>query len=130
MPRKKLPPITDQQWIEAVDAYELGHLSQREIARNLGVSPATVCRQMKRRAAVKACRIGEFIDDLNARLNREALLRIRAEAAAYDAKVRPVLERNAMIARLMEAILVAAELGNVTMANDMIAETRTQASSR
>jgi len=130
MPRKKLPPITDQQWIEAVGAYELGHLSQRQIARNLGVSPATVCRQMKLRAAGKACRIGEFIDDLNARLNREALLRIRAEAAAYDAKVRPVLERNAMIARLMKAILVAAELGNVTMANDIIAETRTGASSR
>jgi len=130
MSRKKLPPITDQQWIEAVDAYQLGHLSQRQIARNLGVSPATVCRQMKLRAAVKACRIGEFIDDLNARLNREALLRIRAEAAAYDAKVRPVLERNAMIARLMKAILVAAELGNVTMANDIIAETRIGASSR
>ena len=45
--------ITEEQWDEAVASYELGYQNGAQIARQLGVSPATVSREFKRRGARK-----------------------------------------------------------------------------
>lgn len=123
MPKKKLPPINEHQWLDAVEAYELGQKSQRQIARELGVSAATVCRQMRTRGAVKASRIDEVIDELNARLDHHALLRIQADAAAWKVKMLRVEKTNAMISNMMQAIIMADKLGNIAMAKGVIAAT-------
>jgi len=74
--------ITKEQWDEAAAAYELGHMHAAEIARNLGVSPATVSREFQRRGCVKGCRVGEIIAELEARLDAEAEEKARAKATA------------------------------------------------
>jgi hypothetical protein len=74
--------VTRQQWDEAAAAYELGHLHASQIARELGVSAATVSREFSRRGCVKASRIAETIAALEARLDAEAEKKAGAKAAA------------------------------------------------
>ena len=64
--------ITEQQWLEAVEAFELGYEHGSQIARRLGVAPSTVTREMKRRGAQKACRVHEAIAALEAELDAKA----------------------------------------------------------
>ena len=63
--------ITDEQWDEATASYELGYQNGAQIARELGVSPATVCREFKRRRARKGCRVAEVVAELVAKLDAE-----------------------------------------------------------
>jgi IS30 family transposase len=110
--------ITKEQWAEAATDYELGHKHGAQIARELGVSPATVSREFKRRGCVKACRVGEFVADLEVRLNVEAERKARAKAAA-DAERAKALD--SLVGELMDAITAANQAGNLSMANPDIA---------
>jgi IS30 family transposase len=110
--------VTTAQWDEAAAAYELGQKHAAQIARGLGVSPATVSREFKRRGCVKACRVGEFIADLEARLDAEAEQKARAKAVA-DAERAKALD--SLVGELMDALLAADQAGNLSMANPEIA---------
>ena len=111
-------PVTKEQWDQAAADYELGHKHAAQIARELGVSPATVSREFKRRGCVKACRVAEFVADLEARLDVEAERKARAKAAA-DAERAKALD--SLVGELMDAIVKANQLGNLSMANPDIA---------
>jgi Mn-dependent DtxR family transcriptional regulator len=45
MPNTHRSKATEQQWLEAVTAFELGYENGSQIARRLGVSPSTVSRE-------------------------------------------------------------------------------------
>lgn len=110
--------ITKEQWDEAAASYELGYSNGAQIARELGVSPATVSREFKRRGCVKASRVGEVVAELVAKLDAEAkekARRLEAEATARAAAM------DALVGELMDAIAAADKAGNLTMANPDIA---------
>lgn len=110
--------VTTEQWDEAAASYELGYSNGAQIARELGVSPATVSREFKRRGCVKASRIAEFVADLEARLDAEAKLKAQAKAAA-DAERAKALDN--LVGELMDALMAADQAGNLSMANPEIA---------
>jgi IS30 family transposase len=114
MPQTHPKSITEEQWDEAVASYELGYENGAQIARKLGVSPATVCREFKRRGARKGCRVGEVVAELVARLDAEAEERralVEARAAAI----------NALAGQLVDAVFAADQAGDLSKANLEIA---------
>lgn len=105
---------TKEQWDEAVAFYELGYRNGAQIARALGVSPATVSREFKRRGAHKGRRVGEVVAHVVAKLDAEADER-RAVAEARSAEIR------ALASNLIDAVFAMEEAGDLTMANPDIA---------
>jgi IS30 family transposase len=89
--------VTQEQWDEAAAAYELGTKHGAQIARELGVSPATVTREFQRRGCRKGCRVDEYVAEFLARLDAEEKEKARAKAAA-DA------ERKALVSRLVDEL--------------------------
>ena len=110
--------ISKEQWDEAAASYELGYSNGAQIARKLGVSPATVSREFKRRGCVKASRIAEFVAELEAKLDAEAEDKARAKAAS-DAERAKALD--SLVGELMDALVKANQTGTLTMANPEIA---------
>jgi IS30 family transposase len=106
--------VTKEQWDEATASYELGYKNGAQIARELGVSPATVCRELKRRGARKGCRVGEVVAELVVKLDAEAKER-QAEAEARAAAI------SALAAQLVDIVFAADQAGDLTMANPDIA---------
>jgi IS30 family transposase len=106
--------VTEEQWDEAAASYELGYSNGAQIARELGVSPATVSREFKRRGARKGCRVGEVVAELVAKLDAEAKER-QAEAEARAAAI------HALAGELVDAVFAADRAGDLTMANPDIA---------
>ena len=89
--------VTKEQWDEAAAAYELGTKHGAQIARELGVSPATVSREFQRRGCRKGCRVHEYVAEFITRLEAEAEEKVRTEAAK-------AAERKAAIARFVDEI--------------------------
>jgi IS30 family transposase len=110
--------ITKERWDEAAADYELGHKHAAQIARELGVSPATVSREFKRRGCVKACRIAETIAAIEARLDAEAEQKARAEAAAAAARKAVI---DSLVGELMDTLMAADRAGGLAAANPEIA---------
>lgn len=106
--------ITREQWDEAVASYELGYQNGAQIARELGVSPATVCREFKRRGARKGCRVGEVVAELVAKLDAEA----KERQALVEARSAAI---SALAGELIDAVFAADQAGDLTMANREIA---------
>jgi IS30 family transposase len=118
MPQTHRISVTSRQWDEAAEQYELGTKHAAQISRELGVSPATVSREFKRRGCIKASRVGEVVAELVAKLDAEAKEKARrreAEAAARAAAM------DALVGELMDAIVAADKAGDLTMANPEIA---------
>lgn len=90
--------ISKDQWDDAAAAYELGYKHAAQIARELGISAATVSREFKRRGCVKACRVAEFVSALEAELDAKA----EREAGRREAVA---AERAAAIDRLMDLLM-------------------------
>ncbi|WP_114228500.1 MULTISPECIES: helix-turn-helix domain-containing protein [Sphingomonas] len=110
--------IASERWDQAAADYELGHKHAVQIARELGVSPATVSREFKRRGCIKASRIAETIAEIEARLDAEAEVRARSKAARNEARTRAL---NALVDELMDVIEAAGKHGDLTTANPDIA---------
>jgi IS30 family transposase len=106
--------VTEEQWDEAVACYELGYQNGAQIARELGVSAATVCREFKRRGARKGCRVGEVVAELVAKLDAEA----KERQAAAEARAAAI---SALAGELVDAVFAADQAGDLTMANQNIA---------
>ncbi|MGC1271575.1 MAG: hypothetical protein WA842_13370 [Croceibacterium sp.] len=122
--RRKLPPISDAEWQNAQNAYELGHRSGRQIAQHLGVSPATVCRRFRLLGAVKACRVGEAMQPVIAEMDRLAAERVAREAAEWDAALARSEELRVLMDQMIGAIFAADRVGSVTLAAGRIADTK------
>ena len=120
MTNQKQNPITERQWQAAVDAYEIGTKHAVQIARELGVSTATVSREFSRRGCRKACRVAEFIAEFEAELDEKARLRARRREAEEAANAPAIAQRGAAIGELMEAmmtsIVAADRAGNLAAA--------------
>jgi IS30 family transposase len=114
MSRTHHTSITKEQWDEAAASYELGYRNGAQIARELGVSPATVSREFKRRGARKGCRVGEVVAELVAKLDAEA----KEQQAIADARVAAI---NALASELVDAVFAADRAGNLMTANPDIA---------
>ena len=120
MPRRALTHITDFQWFAAVADYELGNKSGRQIARDLGISPATVSRRMKLWGAKKGSRVNENIEELVAVLDRRD--RYAAHMRVQDSKRRRgIAEANMRAVGAMVAALIAADRqGDLILASPVI----------
>lgn len=116
--RSDIPP---EQWDHATDLFELGFKNGRELAIYFGVSPQTVMREMKRRGAIKGRRSRETVADLEASLDRKALRRAHAKAKEEIVLARRLADSQAIINHLMEAIVQADELGDLSLANGAVA---------
>ena len=116
--------VTEQQWRDAIDAYELGRQHASQIAADLGVSPATVSREFKRRGARKACRVAEsiapLVAELDAKDRRLAPLRRAKEAAAIER----LAAINGLIDEMMKGIIAADRAGNLAAAAPVVEKVR------
>lgn len=110
--------ITEEQWDEAAAAYEIGYSNGLQIARMLGVSPATVSREFKRRGCIRASRVGEVVAELVAKLDAEAKEKARRREAEATARAAAM---DALVGELMDALVAADRAGDLTTANPNIA---------
>ena len=114
MPAKNT--ISDETWDEQAALYELGFKHGAQIARELGVSPQTVSRQMKRRGAVKGSRVNESIQDLEERLDRKARCAALMELSDSQRR-RKVVEANMeAVGQMVAALLEADRQGDLALA--------------
>ncbi len=118
MPAKNT--ISEQTWNEQAALYELGFKHGNQIARELGVSPQTVSRQMKRRGVVKGSRVNETIQDLEAALDRKARCAALMDLSDSQRR-RKVVEANLeAVGKMVAALLEADRQGNLTLAAPVI----------
>jgi IS30 family transposase len=110
--------VTKEQWDEAAAAYELGTKHGAQIARELGVSPATVTREFQRRGCRKGCRVDEYVAEFLARLDAQAEERARTKAAA-DAERKVLVSR--LVDELWDALGAADQAGESPEANPAVA---------
>jgi IS30 family transposase len=122
MPKTPRKLVTQEKWLEAVDAYELGTKHASEIAHDLGVSAATVSREFKRRGCVKARRVEETVADLKAALDEKAKRVARRQAAREAAALERSAELDRLVTELMRSVMAASKAGDLTLANPTIAE--------
>ena len=114
MPAKNT--ISEQKWDEQAAIYELGFKHGNQIARELGVSPQTVSRQMKRRGAVKGSRVNETMQDLKAALDRKARCAALMELSDSERRRRVVEANLEAVGQMVAALLEADRQGDLTLA--------------
>lgn len=122
MPRRPRITITDEQWRKAANAYELGTHHAVQIAKYLGVSPATVSREFSRRGCRKGCRVEETVADLKAALDAKARARFRRQDLEQLAAMERLDMRNQMIGVMMKALIAADRAGNLSSVAPMVAD--------
>ena len=108
--------VTEEQWKQAADAFELGFKNTVAIAAELGVSRSTVSREFKRRGYQKGRRAMETVAELEAALDAKA----RQRAAQQEAREKAALERSAVLDKLMHemvrSVAAAAKTSNLSAA--------------
>lgn len=114
MPAKNT--ISEQTWDEQAALYELGFKHVTQIARELGVSPQTVSRQMKRRGAVKGSRVSESVQGLEAALDRKARCAALMELSDSQRRRRVVEANLEAVGQMVAALLEADRQGDLTLA--------------
>ena len=114
MPAKNT--ISEQTWDEQAALYELGFKHGNQIARELGVSPQTVSRQMKRRGAVKGSKVNETMQDLEAALDRKARCAALMELSDSERRRRVVEANLEAVGQMVAALLEADRQGDLTLA--------------
>ena len=122
MPTQKRKHITDQQWERDADAYERGTRHGVDIAAELGVSPATVSREFKRRGCVKASRVAEVMAPIKAELDRRAHRRAVFRRAQEKAAMQRAAANDRLINDMMRAIVAAMKAGDLSKAAPKVAE--------
>lgn len=107
-------------WDEQADLYELGFKHARDIARDLGVSTQTVCREMRKRGAIKGSMASQSVADLQAFLDRRARRAelMRMTEAQRRRKKRELADQAVDI--LMSSIMAADRKGDIGSATETI----------
>ena len=106
MPAKN--KIADAVWDEQTDLYEIGLKHACEIAEELGVSPQTVSRELKRRGAIKGSRVNQSVEDLVALLDRKKKRAALVELSESRSR-RKIAEANTRVVGGMLAALIRAD---------------------
>jgi len=115
--------IPDHVWDYYADLYELGLKHACEIARELGVSPQVVSRVFRRMGAKKGSRARQTVAGLEAFLSRREQ-RERMKHLSDCERRREQRQRiDAMIDRMMSEIIAAERMGDLSLADERIAET-------
>lgn len=122
MQKKPRKSITEEQWQQAVETFELGYKNGSQIARDLGVSPSTVSREFKRRGARKGCRVEETIVDLVAELDEKDRRRFVIREAREAELAKRSAAIDAMMDELMRSLVAASKIGSFSALNEKIAE--------
>jgi IS30 family transposase len=122
VPKDKRKPITEEQWKRAAEAFELGTMNGSQIARELGISPATVSREFKRRGCVKASRVAETIAPLEVSLNAKLRRRARQQSAKETAALDRLALINAMIDDMVKSVLAADGADELALAGSKVRE--------
>lgn len=122
MPQEPPKSITEEHWRKAAESYELGTKHASRIARDLGVSAATVSREFKRRGIRKGCRVEETVAELNAALDAKARKEARRQAAREAAALERSAELDRLVRELMGSLVAASKAGDLSRANPTITE--------
>lgn len=110
--------LSTAQWDSAVELYELGHKHQRGLANQFGISLTAMHKGLKKRGAVKACRVEETLVELKQELARKQLVRQETERVAWER----MEQRTAMIGALIEQLLEADRAGTLADLNSLLEE--------
>jgi hypothetical protein len=113
-------PIPGETWDLMVIQFELGTMSGSKIARELGVSPQTVMREMRKRGAIKGSRIHEATIALNAEIDRRQLERLRRDREVWDRNYAIAKSLTDAVGDMMYALVAADEMGDITLVDDFI----------
>jgi len=113
MANEKSKSITKQQWQAAVEAYELGTKHASQIAQELGVSPATVSREFKRRGCRKACRVAESVAALNAAFDARDRIMARRREVEEAAAAQRSAALDQLIGGMVRSLIAADKAGNL-----------------
>lgn len=105
--------VTDGQWDNAADLYELGMKTAKDIAFDFGVHPTTVSRRLKAMGCVKGSRASETVVDLEAFLKRKAQRRDRMRQAQQRSHAARQKETEKAIGRLVGVLIAADKAGRL-----------------
>lgn len=108
--------VPDHVWDQEVAYYELGLKHANQIARELGVSPQTVSRHMKRRGAVKGSRVQESIQELFYALDRKARAAALVDLTDSQRRRKVAEENMKSVGLMVEALFEANRLGDLSLA--------------
>src|SRR5689334_7321746 len=106
--------ISEAQWKQAADAYELGYNNSVEIAAELGVSRSTVSREFKRRDCRKACRVAETVRELEAALYAKATREAQQREAEASAAAERGVVLDKLIGGMVKSLIAADRAGNLS----------------
>jgi IS30 family transposase len=112
--------VTEEQWKQAADAFELGYKNTVEIAAELGVSRSTVSRELKRRGCQKGCRAMETVAELEAELDAKARQRAAMQRARQEAVTRRSAELDSLLEEMMRSVAAAWKNGDLSGATSTI----------
>lgn len=118
----KRETITEEQWQRAADAYERGTKHGVQIATELGVSPATVSREFKRRGCVKGSRVAEVLAPLEAELDAKARREAPRRRAEEAAAMKRLAAINTLVGDLVKSLIAAERGGNLACAAPRVTE--------
>lgn len=76
--------LTQAEWQQIVDLHERGHGPMTRIAERFGVSRQAISAGIKKRGALKDCRLDEFMVPFVAKIDRQVIERCRIELAQHD----------------------------------------------
>lgn len=99
--------LTQAEWQQIVDLYEQGHGPMTRIAERFGVSRQAISAGLKKRGAVKDCRLDEFMAPIVAELDRQAIRRGRIELARHDIWMAEQDRQMAIMDHLMTSTFAA-----------------------
>lgn len=114
MPTNRRTTVTEEQWLEAVEAYELGTKHGVQIAAKIGVSASTISREFKRRGCVKGCRAWETVIELEAAVDAKARRETRRRAAEEAAAWERSAALDKLIGDMVRSLVAAERAGNMS----------------
>ena len=100
---KRHKRLSKAEWAKVVDEYELGLGSAAQLGRKFGISGQAIWVGLKKRGAIKACRVHETIAPLIAELDRRDRARILERRAAWERSEQIHIELGNMVAALEAA---------------------------
>ena len=108
--------LSDDEWDQAVDLYELGIMHGCEIAERFGVSPQAISKGLKKRSAVKGRRARETVADLERDLALKRLRQLQADRVRWDEAMR----RDAIVETMMRRLVAADREGKLASMGSML----------
>lgn len=112
--------VPENVWDTYADLYELGLKHGNRIAMELGVSPQTVSREMRKRGAIKGRRVCQSVLGLEKMLDRKAK-RAALMKLSDSQRKRKVSEANMkLLDYMMASLLEANRQGDLTAVDPLI----------